>query len=551
MSRMLWMGCVLAYALLPSLLSAQETQLSYLIDGLSSQIGQNRKIDWSVPLGGGNIAAGKFPYLYRASINTADCVNDYALYALNVAGVTGGQANLVGINELYSGSNPTGLCGTQPNVNWAYNGSTSGGKIVTNTVVNASPFGPAPYGTKVAYVESAPHTSVFHILTWKAGEGTSATASAQPTQSGSCTTSSSCLVSLTYSTTSTTTFASPDIDWKSDKAWVASDDGTIYQISCVFTCPLNSTPQIDWSFKLPVAGTGGALPQPGEPVYDLNNEVVYVADQLGELWAINAAGTPTLFAGPLMIGGGGCTTINPPGRTGTPNPCTANGGSYGLADGPQIDESVGKVYVLSGNDGTAGASAVVSQMNLDFSDLIQARIGLGSVGNTTTNVDIHLPTFDYAWDNNLSNAHMIICGTGTNDTTPYLYSIGFSAWPEMDSTALQGVQRIAVAGVACTPLTEVYNPNIDLGGNPNDHDMLASGLVSQTYGAVITDDITSEPALALNFVTYPGGISGIWWDNVTTEPQASSIYFSTLGVVNVGSCNNARCAVKLTQLNLQ
>jgi hypothetical protein len=40
-------------------------------------------------------------------------------------------------------------------------------------------------------------------------------------------------------------------------------------------------------------------------------------------------------------------------------------------------------------------------------------------------------------------------------------------------------------------------------------------------------------------------------DNTSTAGQASSVYFSTQGVVNVGSCNNQRCAVKLTQLNLQ
>jgi hypothetical protein len=503
-------------------------------------------------IGAGTLATSQTPDIYRASIDTADCVNDYAAYGLNVVGVKGGQANIVGINQLYSGSNPTGLCGTEPNVNFAYNGSTANGKIITWLWSNFSPFGPAPYGTKIAYVESAPNSAVFHILTWKAGEGKSSTAAASPTPNGSCTATSSCLVSLTFSTKFTSTYAGVDIDWRSDKGWVASDDGTIYQLSCVFTCPLNTTPQIEWSYKLPVAGTGGALPQPTTPAYDLNYQVIYIEDQLGETWAVNEV-TPSIFAGPVMIGGGGCTTVNPPGRTGTPNPCTSNGGSYGLPYGAILDQSDSayKFYTFTGNDGTPGASAVVSQMNRDFTGLVQAHIGLGSVGNTTTNVNINFPAWDNEFYQNLATGHMIICGTGTADTTPYLYSIGFSDWPQMDSTALQGPQRIPLPGIPCTPLTEVYNPNINLGGNPNDHDLLASGLVNATYGYVITDDITSEPALPLNFVQYPGGISGIWWDNVTTEPQASSIYFATLGKVSVGSCANEICAVKLTQLNLQ
>jgi len=62
-------------------------------------------------------------------------------------------------------------------------------------------------------------------------------------------------------------------------------------------------------------------------------------------------------------------------------------------------------------------------------------------------------------------------------------------------------------------------------------------------GAIINRQATS--------VNYPGGVSGIVVDNVSTSGQASSVYFSTQGVVNVGTCNNQRCAVKLTQANLQ
>ena len=47
-------------------------------------------------------------------------------YGLNVAGVTNGQANVVGVNNLYAGAGPVGLCGANPTVNWAYNGSTAG-----------------------------------------------------------------------------------------------------------------------------------------------------------------------------------------------------------------------------------------------------------------------------------------------------------------------------------------------------------------------------------------------------------------------------------------
>ena len=72
-------------------------------------------------------------------------------------------------------------------------------------------------------------------------------------------------------------------------------------------------------------------------------------------------------------------------------------------------------------------------------------------------------------------------------------------------------------------------------------------------GFVLTNDISTGAIITgqATSVNYPGGVSGIIIDNVSTSGQASSVYFSTQGVVNVGSCGNARCAVKLTQLGLQ
>jgi len=151
-------------------------------------------VDWSVPLGAGTVGAQRWPASYGFNVDeTPDCVNDYVAFALNVAGVTDGQANLIGINQLYSGTDPTGICGTTPNVNWAYNGSTAGGATLGSPTLSLD-------GTKVAYIEATPSSSILHVLTWKAGQGTSATHAASPKMVGNCTATSSCLTSLTYST---------------------------------------------------------------------------------------------------------------------------------------------------------------------------------------------------------------------------------------------------------------------------------------------------------------------------------------------------------------
>jgi hypothetical protein len=93
------------------------------------------KVDWSLSLGTGNVSPNMFPAKYSFDINaTPSCGNDYVVFGLNVAGSTG-QANLVGVNNLYSGSTPR-LCLANPTVNWAYNGSTAGGAVLTSPVVS-------------------------------------------------------------------------------------------------------------------------------------------------------------------------------------------------------------------------------------------------------------------------------------------------------------------------------------------------------------------------------------------------------------------------------
>jgi len=518
------------------------------IDGGGGTDRKNIKIDWSVNLGNGNVAANMFPAKFSFNVNgDPDCTGDFVVFPLNVAGANNGQANLVGINRLYSG-NPSGLCGTNPNVNWAYNGTTvAGGAVLTAAVISLD-------GKKIAYVESAANSARFHVLTWVAGQGTvnrARTLIVPP----NCTAASNCLKTVAFSTTATASLASPWVDYATDKAFVASDDGKIYRISCVFSCALNSNPTVDWTFTLPVAGTGGAQPKPNGPVYNSPNGRLFVADQLGEVWVINASGsTPSLFAGPIMIGGGGCTTTNPPGRTGTPSPCTASGGAFGIPDSVILDASGAsqKIFVFSGNDGTPGASAVVAQMNQDLTGLVRVHVGRGSVG-LGSGVDLHSGTFDNNyWGDDPSTGELFLCGTGPGDATPYHYWIGFTSYPVMNSTPTNLLQRVNAPGVACTPYNEFYNPNLNLGGQAGHHDLLISGLVDPVNGYIITNDISGgSVTAALNFVNYRGGISGVIIDNNSTAAQASSVYFSTLTTVTVGTCNNARCAVKLTQAALQ
>jgi hypothetical protein len=513
------------------------------------------KNDWSVPLGAGIVAPNMFPAKYSFDINaTPNCTSDYVVYGLNVAGATPGQANLVGLTNLYSGTG--GLCGANPTVNWAYNRSTASGAVLTSPALSLD-------GKRLAYVESAAGATVFHVLAWNAGEGTAATVAVTPTLNGACTgtvaiPTSSCLKSVTLSAAATDTLSSPWVDYQTDTAFVGTDDGKIYRISCVFSCALNANPTVDWTFTLPVAGTGGAAVKPNGPVYDFPSGRLFVGDQLGELWVINAGGaSPSLNAGPVMIGGGGCTTAHPPGRTGTGADCTASGGSFGIPDSVILDSTGAsqRIFAFSGNDGTAGASAVVAQLKMNLTGLVRVHIGLGSVANNSSNVDVHTGAFD----NNYFGAtpatgHLFVCGTINTDTSAAFYWIGFVSYPTMNSAATGSIARGTTAGNPCTPITEIFNPNVNL--NPITgtaiHDIVISGVVGASPNGVLrTDNIgTGTITGTLSGVNYPGGISGIIFDNVNAGGQASSVYFSTLTTSTVGTCGGNRCAVKLTQLGL-
>ena len=490
--------------------------------------------DWSVSMGTGNVSQSKFPAKYTFDINGApSCSADFAVFALNVAGATNGQANVVGINKLYSGSGPNGLCGANPAVTWAYNGSTAGGSVLTSPTISLD-------GTKIAYVESAASSSIFHVLTVKAGQGTVTTAAA-PTANGSCVggipPATSCLVSTTYSSTATTTLADAWVDYQTDKAFVASDDGKISRISCAFNCTLNSQPTLDWTFTLPVAGTGGAQPVPNSPVYDYPSGRLFVGDQLGEVWVINAGGnTPSLIAGPVMVGGGGCTTAHPPGRTGTGADCIASGTAYGIPDAVILDASGSSetIFAISGNSGAGG---VLTQFSMNLTQRVNVALGLGGV-------NLYSGAFNNGyWGPSPQTAgDLFVCGTGPADTTPYIYWASFSNYPTMDSTPAGNVTRSGPAGAPCVPFTEFYNPNINLGGVPGHHDELMGGIVAAgTRGLMITDDISTLPLLSgLNNTNEPGGLGGVIIDNVSLSAQASSMYFGTL---------TNHTAIKLTQLN--
>ena len=114
------------------------------------------KIDWAVSLENGYVPRKNFPAKYQFDIVAESCNSDYVVFGLTVTG-TKTQANLVGINNLYTEATPKCNSGT-PWVAFAYNTALQAGEQITTSPTISGD------GTKVAFVSSTASATYFHVL---------------------------------------------------------------------------------------------------------------------------------------------------------------------------------------------------------------------------------------------------------------------------------------------------------------------------------------------------------------------------------------------------
>ncbi len=340
--------------------------------------------DWNMSMAG-RLTPNAFPIKYSIDPgSTPDCTNDYAAFGLAVPGTANtavAPANLVGFNNLYSGT-PVGICpGTDPTVLFAYNITTVfGGRIRTSPIVSMD-------GTQLGFVESIPANAfqgivaqaIFHVVT--VNQGGTIGAPAVPT-----------MVSVAYSPTATNTTSSPWIDYSTGTAYVGADDGNVYQITGVFSgTPALSGPP--W----PVQLTPGHLTP---PVLDSGRGLLMVGAVDGRLYQIN---TTTGALNSVAIG---------------------SGFGSGIIAPPIVDVTNGTTFVVSSDNGSGAVLEEVNTVTLIPVPGATASIGLGSFGGPTV-INIYQPAFDQNYYNGLPTGQIHTCGTGSADTTPWQYDFGF------------------------------------------------------------------------------------------------------------------------------
>ena len=493
--------------------------------------------DWAFSLGNGTVAENMLPAKFSfntgsSTLTSANCTSDFAVYGLNVAGATAGQANLVALDNLYSGTSPTGLCGAVPTVLWAYNVTThTGGTVTTSPQLSLD-------GNEIIFIESYSAGSVLHILRWNSADGGTVASSKAPAQTqtafSSCTGSTSCLVSIPLGGTSAHTITNSSVYYvySTDTAYVGDDDGTLYAITPVLGSgtPVVTTRAVGATTKL----TG--------PVFDGSSGLVFVGGANGVLYAVVGSTMALPAHSTLQVGDASCSS-----------------GNNQLADAPLVDSADSFVFetAMTGADGThtvvvqAATTGTNSPTGTSWSAAATAEIGTGDEGcGSSTAFPTHTPQFDNTYYSTPSSGHLWACGAENNGTThhPELWNIAFSGTPAILGAVSGSTSSINTTNHAqCSPLTEFFNTSdlLYLGEG-------LSGSFGDLYGFTISG--TTATAITGSPVTYPsatGGTSGIIIDNMATQAQASSIYFTTLAKsTTVCGGTSAFCAVKLTQAGL-
>jgi len=509
------------------------------------------KIDWAVSLENGYVAQNMFPAKYRFDVNAENCNSDFVVFGLIVTGGT--QANLVGINNLYTSASPTCNSGN-PWVAFAYNTANNGGQIRTSLTLSTT-------GTKVAFVESTATASYFHVLvlpnpipTPPAQTGTvrapqTPTSCVTPTTAG-------CMTNLLIAN-ATNTNSSVWVDYNTDTAYVGANNGLLYKIAPVFG---GGAPALVADANWPVTVSNQANRVLTDPVVDVQSARIFLGDGEGYLYAVSLTAPAKTYAARQTIGwathGAGTGVVDPP-----------------IVVNDSANPTTNQVFAFTGCSWVGGVGGGVSQLPANFvtgTPTTSNTVDLGSSdgqGNCTTG-NLHSGTFDNAfWLNGTTTGHMIACGfvSGTTGaplipSNPKIYFFPFNSTSHLiTSTGSTSFVVNNTVGDECSPLTEFYDGTTD---------RLFFGVGSTTDGFLETSTITSSlttptctGAPTSSCVRAPsalGGTSGIVIDNQLSN-GGTNIYFTTLapGSVNGQNCHvtggaaTPYCAVKLTQSALQ
>jgi hypothetical protein len=440
-------------------------------------------------------AGQTFPAKYVFDVTAApSCTNDFVVIGLPATPASGGQANILGLNNLYSDPGGTGYCpGTGPTVTFAY--ASGSGQVPASITLSLS-------GTQIAYIENLPTSSYFHVLTigTTGTNGTSATSAAVPGASGgNNAVDQRVLLSPDGGLTNQSSTNAPfivytpndanDVAYATTYSTAGSGSGYLYKLSNIFNG--SAAPTIVWS----VAVDG----VPSTPIYDSISNKVFFTDSNGRIdYVVDAGISPSVVYGAVVA------------------PSTTS-------EFPVVVDSTNQMVYASFNSN--GTDAIIVQAPTSMASAVSVPVGAASTAYTSP----YAVDFNNAWYTGSGTPLMYVAGTGSG-TLPTLYSVGFDSSGVINASA-NAMAALATGTADSSPLTEFYNSALG-------KDYLFVGVTNNciattsggTGGCVMSLDITAGfPTVNANSTALAaaGGASGIIVDNNSSLTQASSIYFAT------------------------
>jgi hypothetical protein len=353
------------------------------------------------------------------------------------------------------------------------------------------------------------------------------------------------------------TSSSPFYDFATDALYVGDDKGFLHKFTGVFKGTpaefVSTTGPNLWPANL---DAGYFL---RSPVFDDGSNQVFVTDSVGILYRVDST-----------IGSGNCQNTLLAGCK-----FTSKVADIGFEDGPLVDTTTDTVYVFArgdmggGGNGNAAERAAVFQFASNFPYNAGGTEVAVASDNTPPVSAFYAGDFDNAYFNSTDGTgNMYVCSTnaGLNALWQIPITAGVMGTPVVGPT-------LTTANVPCSPVTEFFNPNIDVtsGQDLNGTDLIflsvadsgqTNGTIfceSNTTGCIMSFDITNINAtnpvngstLTSASASVAGGTSGIIVDNSSTSGGASQVYFTPLADQ---SCRTSRstggCAIQASQSGL-
>jgi hypothetical protein len=439
-----------------------------------------------------------YPAKYVFDVTAApSCTNDFVVIGIPATPASGGQANVVGLNNLYSTSPASAApnCTTNgPTVMFSYASGT--GQVPAFVTLSQN-------GKQLAYVENlTTGSSYFHVLTigTTGTNGTSASAAVVPgAAGGNNAVDQRVLLSpdggITNQSSTNAAYVrysgndSNDFAYVSTYTTAGTGSGYLYKIGNVFKP--GSTPTILWSIAV------NAIPS--TPIYDEKANKVFFTDSNGRIdYVVDTGASPSVvYSAPFAAG------------TTSEYPVT-------------IDETNQMVYATFNSNGT---NAIVVQAPASMASSISVPVGTAN----TTYTAPHGVTANNAFFTGSGTPLLYVAGTGTG-TLPTLYGIGFQSGGLLNPAGVTSA-ALATGAADSSPVTEFYNVTLNkdfLFVGVSNHCKATTG--GGAAGCVMSLNITGGfPTInaGTTALAAAGGTSGIIIDNDSSITDAASIYYAT------------------------